>query len=170
MTKSWRCNTLEYITAPFSTARLRKTPDPDVLQNFWHEKFCQFFPGSAGVQPPQGSLSKHSILQWPCAHLNATPLLSVSIGGQLKQASLVPLSQPFDPPLISSAALVEGPMQAQTHLTWWASHLTHLKCTCSLGFLWYEGNSGCGWAQLEVWESKLSLGKTLQLWAVGTSG
>lgn len=109
LTKSWRCNTLEYITAPFSTARLWKTPDPDVSQNFWHEKFCQFFSGSAGVQPPQGSLSKHSSLQWPCAHLNAWPLLSVSIGGQLKQTPLVPLSQPFDPPSTALVACIYSP-------------------------------------------------------------
>lgn len=51
-TESLRHNTLEYITAAFSTARFWKTPDPDVLQNFRHEKFRQFFPGSAGVQPP----------------------------------------------------------------------------------------------------------------------
>lgn len=143
LTKSWRCNTLECITAPFSTARLWKTPDPDVLQNFWHEKFCQFFSGSAWVQPPQSSLSKHSSLQWPCAHLNASPLLSVSIGRQLKQTPLVPLSQPFDPSTALSSSHLQ-PMQAQTHLTWWASHLTHLKCTCLLGFLWYEGNRAVG--------------------------
>lgn len=142
MTTFWRCNLLEYITAPFSIARLRKTPDPDVLQNFWQEKFCQFFPGSAGVQPPRGSLSKHSSLQWPSAHVNSSPLLSVSIGGQLKQALLVPLSQPFDPPLIPSVAVVEGPRQDQ--ITSLGGYTT--SPTSNALAHWAFSNMGCGWA------------------------